>query len=72
VLFRVARGLRVRLADADTSAGETVTIAAGELVRLVPEFATAATAHVIWKDRSCAVEREVFLQSSSPVGPAPD
>jgi hypothetical protein len=72
VLFRVARSLKVRTVDAGAPAGETAVIAAGETVRLVPVFATAATAHVFWHDRAYTVEREVFLQNSSPLGPAPD
>ena len=64
--------MTVRTVDTGAPAGETAVIAAGEMVRLVPEFATTATAHVIWNDRAYTVEREVFLQSSSPLGPAPD
>jgi hypothetical protein len=51
---------------------KAVMIAAGEMVRLVPEYATTATAHVIWQERHFAVERETFLQGCSPLGPAPD
>jgi hypothetical protein len=49
-----------------------VVIAAGEVVRLAPQFDTGASAHVIWKKRHFAVDRGLFLQRSTPIGPAPD
>jgi hypothetical protein len=69
VLFRVARGLTVRPTEDGASA---VVIAAGEVVQLAPQFDTGASAHVIWKKRHFAVDRGLFLQRSSPIGPAPD
>ncbi len=66
----VAKDLRVRRADAGEK--ETVTIQAGETVRLIPEYAAAPVAHLVWNGERFVCDRSLFLSSSSPIGHAPD
>jgi hypothetical protein len=70
VLFRLAKD--IDLQPVEPVEEKAVTVNAGTVVRLIPEYSNAPVAHLIWNGRKYSCNRSHFLRSASPIGPAPE